>query len=363
MKFVFAMGHPAHYHLYKNTIRILSERGHTIKVVVSQKDILIDLIETSEFDYEVIASSKPNETLLQKGHKLFESSIKLYRICKEFKPNLLAGCLSQIGVIGRLLRIPTVFNAEDDIDYTLLQGLITYPFVSYILSPRPTNVGYFSYKKIPYEGYHKLAYLHPNQFAPDFNTVEKEIGADDFVLIRLVNLNAYHDINVKGITENILRRLIALLEKKYNVFITSEKPLSDEFKKFELHIKPEEIHHFLYFTSLFIGDSQSMAVESAVLGTPNLKFNDFAGRINVLNELEKEFKLTKGISANDANLLQDEACKMVNSEHLRADHQANRKKMLECKIDVTRFFVWFFENYPKSTFTIKANPDFQFKFR
>lgn len=362
MKFVFAMGHPAHYHLYKNTIRILSTRGHSIKVVISQKDILVDLIQTSEFDYEVIASSKPNETLLQKGRKLLGSSVKLYRICKEFKADLLIGCLSQIGVIGRLLGIPTVFNAEDDIDYTLLQGMITYPFINYILSPRPTNVGYFSYKKIPYEGYHKLAYLHPNQFVPDFTIVKEGVGTGDFVLIRLVNLNAYHDINVKGITEDILRRLITLLKEKYNVFITSEKPISDEFKEFELRIKPEEIHHFLYFSSLFIGDSQSMAVESAVLGTPNLKFNDFAGRINVLNELEQKFGLTKGISANDPNLLQDEAYKMVNSENLRADYQANRKKMLACKIDVTEFFVWFFENYPESTFEMMSNPNFQFKF-
>ena len=40
-----------------------------------------------------------------------------------------------------------------------------------------------------------------------------------------------------------------------------------------------------------------------------------------------------------------------------------RDRMLADKIDVTAFLVWFVENYPKSAIIMKANPDYQLKFR
>ena len=57
-------------------------------------------------------------------------------------------------------------------------------------------------------------------------------------------------------------------------------------EKFKIRIKPDDIHHVLYFAEMFIGDSQTMAAEAAVLGTPSLRFSDFTGKLNYLNELE-----------------------------------------------------------------------------
>jgi hypothetical protein len=36
---------------------------------------------------------------------------------------------------------------------------------------------------------------------------------------------------------------------------------------------------------------------------------------------------------------------------------------LKKKIDGTSILVWFIENYPKSKFIMKENPDFQYNFR
>ncbi len=57
---------------------------------------------------------------------------------------------------------------------------------------------------------------------------------------------------------------------------------------------PSDIYHALYYADLYIGDSQTIAAEKAVLGTPALRFNDFVGKIGYLEELEHKYGLTFG---------------------------------------------------------------------
>ena len=40
MKFAIFLGHPAHFHLFKNAAEQLKARGHTVEFVIKQKDIL-----------------------------------------------------------------------------------------------------------------------------------------------------------------------------------------------------------------------------------------------------------------------------------------------------------------------------------
>ena len=160
----FVLGHPAHFHLYKNVINNLTDRNVDVRIYIGTKDILSDLLDASGLGYIVITGNSRRSNLYSKFVKLVKSSITYYKLMAELRPDLIVGCLSQLVYAGRLLRIPTIFNAEDDINYTLFQGLITYPFVKHILTPGPTRTGVFSYKQIRYDGYHKLAYLHPASF-------------------------------------------------------------------------------------------------------------------------------------------------------------------------------------------------------
>ncbi len=363
MKIIFTLGHPAHFHLYKNTIVELLEQKHEVKIVISDKDILKKILDLSTFEYTVIAKSKSNEKLFDKATKLIKSSRELYKICKEFKPNLMVGCLSQMGIVGSLLRIKTVFNAEDDASYTFLQAILTYPFMHKILSPFETNLSIFNKKKIGYQGYHKLAYLHPNRFTPNFELVKNTIGEKPYIIIRLVNLNAYHDIKAKGISERVLDELISKITEKFAVYITSEKALSEKYKAYQLNINPSDIHHFLAFSQFFIGDSQSMTVESAMLGIPNIKFNSFAGRISVLEELQHKYKLTIGINPVEEEKLFQTVNSFLENKNLKEEYQLRREKLLNDKIDVSAFFTWFYLNYPASAKTMKENPDYQFNFK
>ena len=106
-----------------------------------------------------------------------------------------------------------------------------------------------------------------------------------------------------------------------------------------------------------------MSVEAAMLGTPSIRFSDFAGKISVLEELEYKYGLTYGIRPSNPEKLIRTIKKLISTPNLKDVWQHLRWKMLSEKIDVTAFMVWLIENYPKSVRLIKNNPEYQFKFK
>ena len=112
-----------------------------------------------------------------------------------------------------------------------------------------------------------------------------------------------------------------------------------------------------------ISDSQSMSVEAAMLGVPNLRFSDFSGRISVLEELENVYGLTMGIKTNDPKRLIDETEMLLTMQDVKTVFEKKRQYMINEKIDVTAFMTWFIKDYPKSREVMQNNPNYQFRFK
>ena len=109
-------------------------------------------------------------------------------------------------------------------------------------------------------------------------------------------MTAHHDVGIKGLTVELVKQVIQIAERKgYTVFISSEAHLDESLLSYQLKINQNDIHPLMAFASLLISDSQSMSVESAMLGVPSIRFSDFAGRISVLEELENVYQLTFGV--------------------------------------------------------------------
>jgi len=106
-----------------------------------------------------------------------------------------------------------------------------------------------------------------------------------------------------------------------------------------------------------------MIAEAAVLGTPSIRFNDFAGKLGYLEELEHKYGLTYGIKTSEPEKLYQKIEELLNTPDLKEEWKKRRQKMLSEKIDVTAFMVWFIENYPESVAIMKKNPDYQYKFQ
>ena len=67
------------------------------------------------------------------------------------------------------------------------------------------------------------------------------------------------------------------------VYISSEKVLPPELAKYKLSTPAAQIHDVLANADLYVGDSQTMATEAALLGTPAIRSNSFVGENDMSN--------------------------------------------------------------------------------
>ena len=58
MKIMIGIGHPKQVHIWKNIIRHLMDNGHQIKILASDKDITLSLLDTFGFHYEIHSKHK-----------------------------------------------------------------------------------------------------------------------------------------------------------------------------------------------------------------------------------------------------------------------------------------------------------------
>lgn len=356
------LGHPAHFHLFKNLVRDFKAKGHEVLIVIKTKDILEELCRSENWDYVNVLPEYRKNNLLGFAGSYLKKYRRISKLIRKLKPDLLLGSEPSLTHLGKWFRIPSFVFSEDDVHIIPQFAKIAYPYADVILSPESCDAGKWKYKKIAYRGFHKLAYLHPSVFTPD----RTKIGAylpEKYFILRLTELAAYHDTNRQGIPFELARKIIHLLEPHGKVVITSEKKLDPEFESRRLSLPPELIHHALYFASMYVGDSQSMAVEAALLGAPGIRINDFAGEIGVLNELENKYGLTFGFKPSQEENILDKIGELLSNKQLHEEFSGKRERLLDDKINVPAFFSWFILNYPESRQTMRENPSYQDQFK
>lgn len=346
---LFFLGHPAHYHMFKHTILELKKSLYHVTIMVKSKDILTDLLNESGINYINALPNGRKDGILGIVSSLMHKSRVLFDFCKKNRPVLMLGTSAEIAWVGKLLGIKSLVFNEDDYNIIKKFGRLVYPFASAIVSPDVTNNGKWNYKTIKYAGYQKLAYLHPNRFQPDETIVLKYFdNIEPYSIIRFAKLNAHHDVGAEGFTTETAREAIRILNQYGRVYITSEKSLDAEFEIYRLNINPLDIHHILYFAQIYVGDSQSMAVEAAMLGTPSVRFSSFAGKIRVLEELENKYQLTFGILPENKDELFNKIHQILILKNKEEIFEERKNKMLKDKIDVTQFFVETINSFTKS---------------
>ncbi len=345
MRVLFQLGHPAHFHLFRNTIADLQRDGHETFVLIRKKDILEDLLKEAKMPYvNILPSGKKSVwTLLLRLWRVYWFSLRNHI-------DVLVGSTPEVAQVAWLLRRRSVIMAEDDASIVPQFIKAVRPFVDNYLSPVSCDNGVLEKNTTHYQGFHKLAYLHPSRFTPDPSVVDQYFPHEKpYFLLRFAQLNAYHDVcaHAQGMDDATAQRLVEMLLPHGAVYITSERPLPDSLEQYRLRINTLDIHHVMAFATLFIGDSQSMAVEAAMLGVPSIRYNDFVGRIGVLEELEKKYQLTVGISASQPDILLLMVDKLLSTPELHSLFQKRRSKMLADKIDVASYITSFIESLEK----------------
>lgn len=362
---LFIISHPAHFHLFKNTIHSLKADGYRTVVVIRPKDVLEQLCINSGMDYIKVRERSRTAGKVGMALSLVHKTFEICKIVRREKPDLMIGSDGVIAYAGKLFGIPSFDCDEDDAEATPLFARVFYPFFTGILVPTNCSVGKWTDKKIGLHSYHELAYLHPNSFTADASVLDKYgIPRDKpFCLIRFAQLTAHHDSGIHGIDTATAMRLIAMLKDHGDIYITSERPLEPQFESYRIHINPLDIFHIMAFADLFIGDSQTMAAEAGVLGTPFVRLNDFSGRLAYLNEIEDVYQLGFSHKSNDIEGFFQSIQKWLDTLDRKEICEQRRQKMLSEKIDYAKFLTWFIESYPDSARIMRENPDYQWRFK
>lgn len=362
---LFIISHPAHFHLFKNTIRDLMENGNRIVTVIRPKDVLVQLCDNSGMEYIKIKERSRTVGTVGLATSLLQKIWEVCKIVRREKPDLMIGSDGVIAYAGKVFGIPSFDCDEDDAEATPLFAKLYYPFFTGIISPNICSAGKWEYKKIGYHSYHELAYLHPNHFCPDPSVLDKYgISRDKpYFLVRFAQLTAHHDTGIHGIDTAVALRIVKLLEGRGQLYITSERPLEKELEPFRIHINPLDIFHIMAYADLFIGDSQTMAAEAGVLGTPFVRLNDFSGRLAYLNEIEDVYRLGVSHKSNDTDGFFQSIQKWLDIPNRKTIIQERRNRMLSEKIDLTKFLTWYIESYPKSETIMHDTPDYQWHFK
>lgn len=350
MRVVVDVNHPHQVHLFKNFIWEMEKRGHEILVTASKKDISIDLLNIYCIDHIVLGSY--GKSVTEKLYNLMKLDIKMYNAVKNFNPDIFLGMSSiRAAHISRLMnKVSITFQ---DTEPGMLQDRILFcPFTDAIITPNCFKMNYGK-KHFRYNGYQELAYLHPNYFKPDPSVLD-EIGLnqdDDFILMRFVGWTSPHEIGMKSLIN--INEFISELEQYGKILITSEYKLDKDLEKYRIKLPINKIHDLLYFSRLFIGESQTMTTEAGILGTPAIRCNNWVGDNDMGNFSELELKYNLIYNFSDTKKALEKAIELLNQPELKNEWAIRRERLLRENIDLTSLMIWLVENYPESIQNMK----------
>jgi predicted glycosyltransferase len=298
MRIVVDINHPAHVHFFKNFIWEMEEQGHQVVVTASQKDLAYTLLQKYGFTY--IPLGCYGNSLFKKLMNLPLLDLKMYNVLKKMNPDILVGIGSiRAAHASLLLKKPCV--SFEDTEHATEQIRLYLPFATSVCTPSCYR-GDIGPKQIRYNGYHELAYLHPNRFTPN-PAVLTELGlaeGDPFIIVRFVSWQASHDVGQHGIRDKV--GLVKALEQYGRVLITSEGALPPELQPYQIRVSPEKLHDLLYYATLYVGEGGTTASEAAVLGTPSIYVSSLVGTMGNFIELEETYGLLYSFTDGNAAL-------------------------------------------------------------
>ncbi len=358
MRILIDIGHPAHVHYFKNLYWELIQHKHKVYITCKSINSITTLLKYYKIPFTELGDK--GNGIREKIFKQVKDVKKIANLIRKRDIKLAIGVSALAVHSSKITKCKSILFDDDDQAVQPLTAKYVTPFADCVISPDVLKYERLK-NTIYYPGMHELAYLHPKRFTPNPEVLEKYgLSLDDkYYILRFNAFKAHHDIHEGGMNLNQKRQLIRLLEQYGKVFITTEKEIDPEFEKYRIPIAPYEMHNFLAYSQMLVSDSQTMSSEAAVLGIPSFRCNTFAGRLSILEEEEKRYGLTYGYLPRQFEWMLEAIERVLQDTEAKAKLRIKRNRMLEGKIDVTAFWVWFVENYPASVKEVKAK-DFDF---
>ena len=333
MTILFDMVHPADVHFFKHAISALLQRGHQVVVTSRDKDITVPLLDELRIPHTVISRVGKGPVGLFK--ELFQRDFGLWRIARQCKPDIFLSNNSPCAAhIARMMRRPAI--VFDDTETHRYSQRLYSPCVTEVHSPRCYRTVLGSKHRF-YEGYHSLAYLHPDRFTPNADILRRA-GIDPeepLILLRFVSWGAMHDIGRPHLSMTDKYRMIEQAEQYGRVFISSEAALPSALEPYRVRLPLADIHHLVSYARLLVGDSGSMSSEAAVLGTPAMFCSDIGP--GYLDELHAKYGLCFQFQPGRIDMIVDAMRRILRYSRDQEHFAAARQRLLHDNIDVTAY--------------------------
>lgn len=341
MRILVDIGHPAHVHYFKHAISKWKEHGHDVIITARDRNHIADLLQDQDLPFT--NRGKGSDSKLGKLMYMAYADLLLLGLVLRKWPNIYVSFSSPYAAqISWLFRKPHIcLNDTEHTDRS--HSIFTYPFSKTLLTPKcyKNNLGP---KHVRLNNVIEGFYLSDGRFTPNQEVIQRLRGSEnqDYVLVRFVSWKAHHDYGQSGMSDQVKRQLIDLLKTKYRVYVSAEGEIPEEYKEMAIDIDVAEMHDTIAGASMFVGESGTMASESAFLGVPALYINSLPlmGYLSMWqdNGLLKHFRKSEGIVAFLQSWMED--------PQLKTKSEETAGKIRAGFDDSTDVLVRLVENYP-----------------
>lgn len=342
MKILVDIAHPAHVHFYKHMIRAWELRGHGLLVVARNKEVTTGLLDRLGIQYSAVGRPSRWGRIGQFA-ELLHRDVVVANAARKFGADIIVTRNPSGVQAARLCGRLGVFDTDDGLSAGIHYQAAR-PFADYITSPDclPEQLGR---RHVRYPAYKQSAYLHPDLFSPD-STVLSELGlAPDarFFLVRFVAMMASHDSGHSGMPQALKETVIERLQRHGRVFLSCEGEVPARWRHLAYNLPPDRLHDVLAMADLVIGDSGTVPLEAAYLGTPSIHVSSYAGKLRPLNDMESKYGLAWSFRPQDATLALARMDELLESPVLRNSISLGHGRMLEETVNLASWYVDFVE--------------------
>ena len=327
---VVTIQHPGHVHFFRHAVAELEKRGHEVHVFARESEVVVDLLEAYDLEYELLAGESTSLFSLAAVQATYET--RLLRRAKRLGPDV----ITAIGGVAAA-HVATALGAKSivfyDTEHATLVTKLAYPFADVVCTPSCYR-GEIGAKQVSYPGYHELAYLHPDRFEPDPSVLEAAgiEPEETLAVVRLSKWGASHDVGQGGFEDP--RAVVSRLEGAgARVLLTAEGTLPAGLESYRLTTPPERMHDLLAYADVVVGEGATTAAEAAVLGTPSVYVNSLS--LGYTTELEERYGLVFNCNGEDRHARALETAVSILEDGDQSVWAERRQRLLEERVDVT----------------------------
>ena len=329
--------HPGDIHFWKFPIKELLERGHQVRLLARDRDVMRKLVEA----YDWLPATIPTRSGRNNRFPLREMLSRQWlvaRECHSFKPDVVASLFGSYSQAAGLLGIRNVIFTDSEFQH--FNHRIAHPFASEIHTP------YCFYKPLGrkqryYKGIHELAFLDGRRYTPDCSVLEQypNLEKGNYVVIRLSAWNTFHDIHHSGIGESV-RSFIDQIKRRWPIVISAEEnELPEDLKQYAFTLPPHQFHDLLAFSRFVLTEGASTASEAACLGVPAVFINSTEPR-GYLQMLESQYGLVKNFQDARSGLhAASDWLRRLDDNDTRDSWSNKRKRLVDDHCDICRYVV------------------------